>query len=63
MGHQGRAKGLGRVEDTIGAEVHQRETFKHRSSFGKGVLGGTEQGKQFVEASTASASTEAEVSI
>ena len=63
MGHQGRAKLLGRVAHTVGADGHQRETLKHRGSFSKGILGGAEEGKEFIEAGAASPGTEAELRI
>jgi hypothetical protein len=43
--------------------MDQHEALKHRSSFSKGILGGTEEGEEFVEAGAASPGTEAELSI
>lgn len=54
---------FGGVTHTIWTDVDQGEAVEHACGFDEGILGRAEEGEEFVEASTAAASTQLELSI
>jgi hypothetical protein len=63
VGDEHGTKLFGSVAYTIGTDVEEGQTLKHGGSVGKRILGGTEQGEEFVETGAATSSTQVEVGV